>query len=92
MYNLVKQQQNISPTSTAQPGVLHSYNFFGTVFKHLCSRIYVNIKSGCTIPTLLNQVQWKLLCLAIAVIPLYTRCRRAVSHVYTEWKMILSAW
>lgn len=49
-----------------------------TTFLEQCSSIYVNIKGGGTIPTLLNQVEWKLLCLASDVIPLYTRCAIAV--------------
>jgi len=49
-----------------------------TAFLEPCSSIYVNIKGGGTILTLLNQVEWKLLCLASDVIPLNTRCLIAV--------------
>lgn len=49
-----------------------------TTFLEPCSSTYVNIKGGGTIPTLLNQVEWKLLCLASDVIPLYTRSPIAV--------------
>lgn len=49
-----------------------------TTFLEQCSSIYVNIKGGGTIPTLLNQVEWKLLCLASDVILLYTLCTIAV--------------
>jgi hypothetical protein len=45
-----------------------------TTFLEPCSSIYVNIKGGGTIPTLLNQLVWKLLYLASDVIPLYTWC------------------